>query len=117
MSILRPYLKSNEVAVDRDVLDDWMNKLHRVGLTLDEPQDALSIRDDMYAILSQPRWTDKQSLTVEDAPPEPTVAVPVATLRKWLEILYTGWDYQLNGVTDAIDALLSTSAEKGPGTE
>jgi hypothetical protein len=65
MSVLRPYLKSNEVAVDCDVLDEWMHKLHRVGLTLSEPQDALSIRDDMHTILSQPRWTEEQSLTVE----------------------------------------------------
>lgn len=68
MSILRPYLKTNEVAVDRDVLDEWMNKLHRVGLTLSEPQDALGIRNDIYTILNQPRWTDKQSLTVDPPP-------------------------------------------------
>ena len=61
MSVLRPYLKSNEVAIDRDVLDEWMHKLHRVGLTLDEPQDALPIRDEMELILGQPRWTEEQT--------------------------------------------------------
>ena len=61
MSVLRPYLKSNEVAIDRDVLEDWMNKLHRVGLTLDKAQDALPIRDEMKLILGQPRWTEEQT--------------------------------------------------------
>ena len=134
MSILRPYLKSNEVAVDCDVLDEWMHKLHRVGLTLSEPQDALSIRNDIYTILNQTRWTDKQSLTVEGdaaldelARHEATIAVPVATLEDWRETLLTieitsnpRWEDlhdKIRELVDVMDALLSTSAEKGPGGE
>ena len=137
MSILRPYLKTNEVAVDRDVLDEWMNKMHRIGLTLDEAQDALSIRDEMHTILGQPRWTDKQSLTVEDTPPEPTVAVPVATLREWLDaiervvsleeydrLIFLEPEFMVREDCDEIKktfkemhTLLSTNAENDAGVE
>ena len=182
MSVLRPYLKSNEVAIDRDVLGGWMNKLHRVGLTLDKAQDALPIRDEMKLILGQPRWTEEQTPggaawemaerekrkracdmcddlfdpdllesidlcpacskkwweeeddTREDtlegdaaldelARHEATIAVPVAMLREWREIIDNNTDpfddYAVDSliVRDAIAALLSTFVEKGPGTE
>jgi hypothetical protein len=60
--------------------------------------------------------------TVEDTPPEPTVAVPVATLREWLIWLTwhddgTGAGIHESRVKDAIRTLLSTNAENDAGVE
>lgn len=135
MSVLRPYLKTNEVAVDRDVMVTWINDLHRVGRKIWNPKDVLPIKNDMELILGQPRWTDKQSLTVEgDAALDElarhgaTIAVPVGTLRDWknvvLNVLSAGDQEdeiaagdKLAELADTLVALLSTSAENGPGSE
>lgn len=38
--------------ISRETLKDWMYKMHRIGLTLDEPQGSFAIRDEIDALLN-----------------------------------------------------------------